>query len=176
MASNVEIKARAKDFTRQRELAEAMSDTAAEHMFQEDVFFNVPDGRLKLRSSGDSAGELIYYERGDVSGPRMSRYFIGRTEDRSSLKRVLSSSLGVYGLVRKYRTLFRVGDIRVHLDRVEDLGDFIELEYVMRDDTVEGDAVRAVRDLMTRLCIRERDLIDVAYIDLVLAGRPGTPR
>ncbi|KPJ61589.1 MAG: hypothetical protein AMJ46_00335 [Latescibacteria bacterium DG_63] len=176
MASNIEIKAWANDFQRQQELAVAISDTPPEHTSQEDIFFNVPRGRLKLRVFGDKSGELIYYSREDTISPRVSHYSIFRTHEVETLRTILSSSLGVRGLVRKRRTVYRAGDIRIHLDRVEDLGDFIELEYVMRDDTVEPEAVRAVRALMPRLHIEESDLIGAAYIDLVTGGSSETSR
>ncbi len=182
MAANIEIKARARDIARQLRLAIEMSPTPAQEMWQEDVFFNAPSGRLKLRIFENRTGELIYYDREDSTGPRVSRYFISRTNDPQGLRDVLAVSLGVRGVVKKRRTLVLVGDIRVHADKVEELGDFLELEYVMRDDTVQADAMAAVKELMQRLGIEEGDLVGSAYIDLVpkrerlARGQPSEPQ
>jgi predicted adenylyl cyclase CyaB len=166
MAANIEIKARARDFERQRKLAEALSEAPAVELSQEDVFFSVPKGRLKLRTCGDGSGEIIYYDRADACTPRVSNYYIYRTGDAESFRSIMSLALGVQGIVKKRRTLFKVGDIRIHVDRVEGLGDFIELEYVMRDSTAEAFAVSAVESLMARLEIGEGDAVSQAYIDL----------
>ena len=168
MASNIEIKAQANDFTGQRERAEAMSDVPGEAFLQEDVFFNVTKGRLKLRILGDHSGTLIFYQRDDSSGPRWSHYLVSKTHEPEALKNVLSSSLGVRGVVRKHRTVYKVGRTRIHFDRVEGLGDFVELECVMDSSTGEEEASHGVRNLMDILGIRESDLIGEAYIDLLL--------
>ena len=81
MGHNIEIKARARDFERQRLRAEALASGAAEHLVQEDTFFNVPAGRLKLRRLGDGSAELIQYDRDDSPGPKASRYAVFRTTD-----------------------------------------------------------------------------------------------
>ncbi len=167
MDSNIEIKARAKDFGRQRKLAEALSDVSGEQFWQEDIFFDIPKGRLKLRVFRDRSGELIYYERADSSGPKVSHYEVSKTNEPDSLRHVLTLSLGVRGVIRKQRTLYKSGHTRIHFDEVEGLGDFIELEYVMQSTASEEEAFNAVKNLMGRLEIRENDLIDRAYIDLI---------
>ncbi len=79
MPRNVEIKARVRDMNAVRVRAAALSDAPAVVLEQEDTFFNVPDGRLKLRVFPDGKGELIAYRRPDSVGPKTSEYFVYRT-------------------------------------------------------------------------------------------------
>jgi len=79
----------------------------------------------------------------------------------------LSAALGVVGVVRKRRTLYLIGPTRVHLDEVEGLGDFVELEVVLQPDQDVSDGVATAEDLMQKLGIRPTQLIEKAYIDLL---------
>ena len=170
MNSNIEIKARAPDFSRQKELAGELTDTPEQLICQEDTFFNVLKGRLKLRMFSPSQGELIYYERDNISGPKQSNYSILKTDDPVELKNMLSCALGVKGVVRKKRHLFLVGQTRIHLDDVDELGYFIELEVVMQPNQTANQCQQTANDIMEKMQIREDDLIDVAYIDLLIGN------
>ena len=167
MNSNIEIKARARDFSRQKELAGELTDTPEQLICQEDTFFNVLKGRLKLRMFSPSQGELIYYERDNISGPKQSNYSISKTDDPIKLKKMLSCALGVQGVVCKKRYLSIVGQARIHLDDVEELGYFIELEVVMQPNQTASQCQQIANEIMEKMQIREDDLIDVAYIDLL---------
>ena len=92
------------------------------------------NGRLKLRASSTDAGELIFYRRVNQAGPKESFYIQSPTSSPETLRESLSLAYGQIGRIRKYRTLFLVGRTRVHLDRVEGLGHFLELEVVLVDD------------------------------------------
>jgi adenylate cyclase class IV len=166
-ARNVEIKARAQDLDRLREMTEAISDTVVEILDQEDIFFAAPRGRLKLRILGELAGELILYHRADATGPKTSRYLIAPTNAPRVLQEILSRVLPITGVVRKRRELHRVGQTRIHLDRVEGLGDFVELEVVLRPDQGESEGVAIAQVVMSRLAIAPEGLIACAYIDLL---------
>jgi predicted adenylyl cyclase CyaB len=167
MPRNVEIKARARDFARQCRLAESLGNGKGEHLFQEDTFFCVPTGRLKLRVLADGSGELIQYERADSKEPSESHYLRARTDDPKTMKAALENALGVRQVVRKQRTVHFVGQTRIHLDRVEDLGEFIELEVVLTPGQSFSHGVRVAKELMEKLDIEDRDLIDSAYVDLL---------
>jgi len=86
------------------------------------------------------------------------------------LHTVLAAALGVRGRVRKRRWLYLVGQTRVHLDEVEGLGRFVELEYVLRPGEAREDGFRVVADLQAQLGIEEQDLLDTAYLDLLARG------
>lgn len=169
MASNIEIKARVSDPSELRQRVERLSDTRCETLLQEDIFFNVPQGRLKLRIFAPARGELIYYTRENTSDPKRSDYSIFRTTEPAVLKGVLASAWGIRGVVTKVRLLYLAGQTRIHLDDVAGLGAFMELEVVLRaqQSDAEGQAIAA--DLMAKLGIQKDDLIDVAYIDLLAA-------
>jgi len=168
MPRNIEIKARISDTRAVEALAAALSDTAPELIEQEDTFFNVPRGRLKLRVFSPTKGELIFYERDDCAGPKCSLYSIVPTIDPSALKSLLSAALGVRAVVRKRRTLYLCGQTRIHLDDVEGLGDFLELEVVLTPEQRVEEGTAIASDLMRRLNIRPSDLVEGAYVDLLM--------
>jgi predicted adenylyl cyclase CyaB len=167
MPENVEIKATARDFQRQHLLAQQISGSSGETLFQKDIFFHVPKGRLKLRFLSEDHGELISYERSDLAGPRRSVYHVLQTKTPESLRTVLASVLRVRGTVAKKRTLYWIGQTRVHLDEVEGLGRFIELEVVLQPGQTNADGEDVAAKLMKRLEIAKEDLIAQAYIDLL---------
>ncbi|UCC78835.1 MAG: class IV adenylate cyclase [Candidatus Zixiibacteriota bacterium] len=167
MARNIEIKAKSGDYQGQMSIAENLSGGKVQHLFQEDTFFCVPEGRLKLREFGDSTGELIQYERPDTVEPAECRYIRHATDDPASLKETLTKSLGIRAVVRKKRTVYLVGQTRIHFDEVEDLGKFIELEVVLRQGEDTDSGVAIAEDLMKKLGIVRQDLIEQAYVDLL---------
>ena len=169
MKRNLEIKARLSDPARTRARVASLSETEPVWIEQRDTFFRVERGRLKLREFGDGSAELIWYERRDRAGPGESRYTVSPTRHPLRLATALRRSLGLRGVVTKRRQLFRVGSTRIHLDLVEGLGAFLELEVVLdpEDPGARGDAI--ARDLMRKLGIRAEELVDVAYIDLLEA-------
>ena len=178
MPTNIEIKARVRDFVALRKLAEGLSDIPVQIIPQEDTFFHTPKGRLKLRLLKPDFAQLVYYERPDQDGPKRSNYHIFETHDSESLKTTLSLSLGVRGVVRKTRYLYLSGQTRIHLDDVEDLGQFMELEVVLREGQSDAEGQSIAEDLMARLGIRKEDLLEGAYMDLLeikTANNPTPP-
>ena len=170
MARNVELKARVTDLTRVRAKAESLAGPRAEVIHQIDTFFIVPTGRLKVRRFADGSGELIAYDRPDRTGPRTSTYTRAACADADALVRALASVLPVRGTVVKRRDLFLIGPTRVHLDEVESLGTFVELEVVLgEDESIENGEVVA-RDLLQLLGLSEASLVPGAYIDLLDAS------
>ena len=167
MPTNIEIKARVRDFPELKRRAEAISDSPLEVIPQEDTFFVTSKGRLKLRILAPDRAQLVYYERPDQDGPKRSDYFIFNTNDPENLKTALRLALGIRGVVRKTRYLYMVGQTRVHLDDVERLGQFMELEVVLRADQSDADGQAIADDLMKRFGIEPTDLIEGAYMDLI---------
>lgn len=120
-----------------------------------------------MRLLTPSHGQLVYYERADATGPKRSDYFIAETSEPEALKSVLAKALGVRGVVRKTRYLYMVGQTRLHLDEVEGLGQFVELEVVMRPGQSDAEGQAIAEDLMAKLGIREEDLLEGAYMDMI---------
>jgi predicted adenylyl cyclase CyaB len=169
VSRNIEIKARIDDVYALYEKTSSVADEGPTEILQEDVFFNCDNGRLKLRLFTDGSGELIFYRRSDQAGPKESFYVRSPTASPGPLCEALKLAYGEVGRVRKQRTLFLVGRTRVHLDRVHGLGDFLELEVVMRDEEATDVGVREAYELMQRLGIGTGQLIEGAYIDLLSA-------
>jgi predicted adenylyl cyclase CyaB len=165
---NIEIKARVNDFEALRRSAEQISDTPCQVIPQVDTFFNCPQGRLKLRELNPQRGQLVYYLRQDITGPKHSDYQIFETSDPAGLRQILSQAFGVQGVVSKVRYLYMVGQTRLHLDDVKDLGKFMELEVVLNPDQSDAEGQAIATDLMHQLGIRQADLIDGAYMDLMM--------
>jgi len=164
---NVEIKARVRDLAALRAAAVTIATAEPVILHQHDVFYRVECGRLKLRRFPDGPAELIRYHRPDTDGPKTSDYAIFRTDDGRGLHDLLAAALGIRGEVVKTRTLVMAGRTRIHLDEVEGLGDFMELEVVLRDE--EDDAVGEAEagELMEKLGIGPDDLVTGAYIDML---------
>jgi adenylate cyclase class IV len=164
VAANIEIKARAVHYDRLQQLVATLSNTAGTRVEQEDTFFHTAHGRLKLRTFSPIAAELIYYERENTREPKFSAYTVVGTQEPAALKAALTAALGVRGVVRKQRLLYTIGQTRIHLDHVEGLGRFIELEWVMHPGQSVEEGQRIVHELMQRLSIAATDLIPEAYI------------
>ncbi len=168
MPANVEIKARIDSVDALLPLARALSDDDHPQLIhQDDTFFDAPHGRLKLRVFGDGAGELIHYHRPDAVGPKLSDYVLAPVPEPESLREALSRACGLLGRVRKHRLLLLVGATRIHLDRVEGLGDFLELEVVLSPGQTEAEGVAIAHDLMRRLQVTPAQLVGGAYLDLL---------
>ena len=167
MARNIEIKANIRDLDSLVSVVTQIADSGPVVIDQDDTFFHCPDGRLKLRELSAKQGELILYHRPDVSGPKTSTYVISQTSEPGTMRQILSAVLGVAGRIRKRRNLFLCGSTRIHIDNVEGLGNFVELEVVLENsDSVES-GQQLAEELMTRLGIQSGDLVEGAYIDMI---------
>jgi len=167
MARNVEIKARIASVAALAEKVAQIADSGPTIIAQDDTFFRCETGRLKLRRFADGSGELIYYRRPDRQGPKESFYLRSRTTDPLVMIESLALAYGIRGQVKKRRTLFLVGRIRVHLDAVEQLGDFLELEVVLEEYEPPETGIQEARQLIHRLGIQPAQLVEGAYIDLL---------
>ena len=167
MARNVEIKARIESVEALTQRAAALADQGPTEIVQDDTFFACANGRLKLRAFSATDGQLIFYQRPDLAGPKESFFLISPTPSPDTLREALTLAYGQTGRVRKHRTLFLAGRTRIHLDRVADLGDFLELEVVMADGEPAEAGVGVAHDLLAKLGIAPSQLIERAYVDLL---------
>jgi adenylate cyclase class IV len=176
------MKARCADLAAAEKAAGAVGARLAARLRQDDTYFRVPEGRLKLRSIGvesrggeagpDATGgprqELIFYRRSDEAGPRRSDYTIHEiTEDADGLRDLLGESLGIVARVVKTRTLYRLGPTRLHLDEVAGLGTFVEIERVLGAGEADAGARAEVERLAAALGVRDSDLVALSYADLI---------
>lgn len=169
MPRNIEIKARLDDLAGARRRAEALTGLAAERIDQDDTFFAAISGRLKLRQFADGSAELIHYQRADTPEAKASDYVRAAVGDAPALREALARALGSRGRVRKTRWLLRHGATRIHLDQVEGLGDFIELEVVLSEGQSDAQGRAVAEGLIRELGLVDAPRIAGAYLDL-LAG------
>jgi len=167
VARNIEIKARIDDFSALYAKIALLADGVPDIISQDDTFFVCPNGRLKLRTLAVDHGELIFYRRVDQAGPKTSFYSISETQDPDGLRETLTLAYGSAGRVIKQRTLFMVGQTRLHLDRVKDLGDFLEFEVVLEEHETEAQGIAIAEELLECLEIQRQELVDQAYVDLL---------
>ena len=100
----------------------------------------------------------------------MSDYSILKISDPNSVGEILANALGVRGTIRKSRTLYLLGQTRIHFDDVAGLGKFVELEVVLSPGQAISEGRGIAESVMKRLGISENELVDRAYIDMVPKG------
>lgn len=172
----MEVKARCADLAALRRRAEALATRYVGVDRQVDTYFRTRTGRLKLRESSLSGGQLVPYRRPDGDGARVSDYQVIPVQDAGGLRALLSELLGVHRVVRKEREIFLWHNVRIHLDRVEGLGTFMELEAVFdgqpRSEPAER---RKVEHLLKELGVEPADLVPTSYEALIEAGPEAAP-
>jgi len=163
---NLEIKARAAALRSVRFRLRALEGAASQaSLRQTDWYFRVPKGRLKLRVlDANRGGELIAYLRPDRTGARTSEFQRLPTPDAAGTRVLLERMLGLRACVRKRREVWLYKNARIHLDTVEALGPFIEIEVVVTEGM--GQARALMRELRAALGIRAADLIAGSYGDM----------
>ncbi len=164
---NLEIKATARDLGRLRRVLRAMgAEHEARPLDQTDSYFVVPAGRLKVRQRrGEAAAELLLYVRPDARRARRSEYQKLPVADAAGLLRLLRAMFTPAVTVRKRRDLWLFGETRVHLDRVQGLGTFVEIEVPFAGSVAPARAV--MKTLVARLGIAPGDVLDCSYADLL---------
>ncbi len=167
MARNIEIKARIHDIEAVTKRVAQFADQGPIESEQDDTFFRCKNGRLKLRSLSSTEGKLIFYQRQNQPGPKESFYLISPTSSPNSLREALTLAYGQAGRVRKVRTLFLVGRTRVHLDKVEGLGHFFELEVILEEGESPETGIEEAHLLMDKLGVDSSQLVECAYVDLL---------
>src|SRR3954469_4580391 len=177
---NVELKAR--DADPERTLAAALGHGAADQgvLQQRDTYFAAREGRLKLREehAGDAppAATLIAYARADEAAARTSAYHLVDVPDAAALTAALDVSLGTVVVVQKARRLLLWQDVRIHLDAVEGLGTFVELEAVAPPESDLVAEHGRVAELRAVLGIDDEHVVATGYAALLLEGGAATPR
>jgi predicted adenylyl cyclase CyaB len=163
---NVEAKFKLANRERTLKQALAVGFTKRAELSQRDTFFVTASGKLKLREEAGGA-QLIFYRRRDLEALQLSDYEIVPVAEPLRMRSIMASAFGVLAEVIKRRVLLMRDNVRLHLDSVEGLGEFGEIEAVL----IEGESETANRDRVARLLedleIRDADLIDVSYFELM---------
>jgi predicted adenylyl cyclase CyaB len=169
---NIELKARLSSIDRARKVAEGLATDILPDQYQVDTYFRCPTGRLKLREIYSINAELIWYLRDDLKGSKESRYEIVSVEHPTPIKKLLAAAYGVLIVVDKRRSIVLHNWVRIHLDQVAGLGDFIEFEAVLADHQQDDEGHRIVEQLALTFGLRPEDRLAGSYSDL-LARRSG---
>ena len=167
MARNVEIKARISSIESLLPKVVALASDGPSEIKQDDTFFQCEAGRLKLRDFLNGTGELIFYRRANTAGPKESFYIRSATSTPDALRESLSLAYGKAGRVIKQRTLLIIGRTGVHLDRVAELGDFLELEVALSENEPLESGIVEAHEIMAKLGVEPRHLIEQAYVELL---------
>ena len=170
---NIEIKARCPNHQRIRELLQARHADFRGTDHQIDTYFKANRGRLKLRE-GNIENALIYYEREDQEGPKQSSVTLVPTTPGSPLKALLTQAVGILMVVEKRRDIYFIDNVKFHLDEVEGVGTFVEIEAIDYDGTIGSERLLAQCQMFLALFnIQPDQMVAVSYSDLLLdAGVP----
>ncbi len=164
---NIEIKARCTEPQQIRRILQQHNARFVGTDTQVDTYFNVPAGRLKLRQ-GTIENALIYYRRADQAGPKQADVWLYSCPDGAGMKELLTAALGVRVEVIKRREIYFVENVKFHIDQVEGLGSFVEIEAIDSDLSMGKEKLRLQCQLFLELLgIRTEDLLDGSYSDML---------
>ncbi len=165
---NIEIKARSHHSKKIQAILEAHQADFKGIDHQIDTYFNVHKGRLKLRE-GTIEQALIHYQRNNQAGPKKSTVLLYTAPTDAALKAVLTAACGILTVVDKERAIYFIENVKFHIDKVKNLGSFVEIEAIDADGSIGEEQLQAqCRYYMQLLRISEDDLVDVSYSDLLL--------
>lgn len=137
---------------------------------QIDTYFNVPNGRLKLRQ-GNIENHLIFYHRANQAGPKQSDVMLYPSPNSEMLGEILSAAIGSKVIVDKKRQIYFIGNVKFHIDEVKGLGNFMEIEAIDRDGSISVEKLNEqCTYYMDLLRVKTEDLIENSYSDLLDTG------
>jgi adenylate cyclase, class 2 len=165
---NLELKANDLDPMRSLEVCRTLGAEDRGEIWQRDTYFQVASGGLKLREEQPGRPHLIQFQRANEPQQRESRYRIIEVDDGAVLSAALADAIGIRVIVTKHRRLFLWRDVRIHLDRVESLGEFIELEAVAPQDSDLTHEHDLVVELRAAFGITDEHLLAVGYAEQLL--------
>jgi len=165
---NIEIKARCADPSFIREYLQSHDAEFKGVDFQTDTYFNVRHGRLKLRE-GNIENNLIYYERADQAGPKSSQFRLVKVEDAKGLKEVLAACMGIKVVVKKKREIYYIKNVKFHIDEVDGLGSFAEIEAGNILANLSKDELQAQCEFyLKEFRINQQNFLENSYSDMLL--------
>lgn len=166
MPRNLEIKAKIDSSSIAEKIAVEVGATFEGEFFQIDTYFDVKNGRLKLREFDSGLAELIFYRRVEDKFERWSDYEVVKLSDSANLKNLFAKALGVKVIVEKRRKVYIFKNARIHIDNVSGLGNFIEFEVIYNGDEKQSEDL--MKFLINKFDIKQEDFIKVSYSDLLL--------
>ena len=164
---NIEIKAKCGNHSKIRELLKNRQAKMGEIEAQVDTYFNVKNGRLKLRQA-DSVSTLIFYQRENFPGIKPSEFLLCSVNDPKSLEILLERALGTIIKIRKKRETYYIDNIKFNLDVVQELGNFIEIEASTNTKNDFNKLTAIVNEYLKLFEINSKDLLSHSYSDMLL--------
>lgn len=165
---NIEIKARSNNQDLIRQILKSRNAKFIGLDHQVDTYFKVNSGRLKLRE-GAIENSLVYYQREDQTGPKQSNVTFYKSENKSSLKEILTKALGILVVIDKSREIYFIDNVKFHIDVVKDLGTFVEIEAMDVDGRIGKEKLLEQCNYYLALFkISQADLISNSYSDLLM--------
>lgn len=135
---------------------------------QTDTYFNVKEGRLKLRE-GNIENSLIHYSRADYAGAKQSDVLLYKHDPDETLKEILIKTLGIKVVVNKKRRIYFIDNVKFHFDEVERLGSFLEVEAIDKDGTIGKEKLQRQCDYYADfLGIKAEDYLSTSYSDMLM--------
>jgi predicted adenylyl cyclase CyaB len=169
MRQNYEIKAKIfnYDIAKWKAMAfiKKFKDRHHDFQSQRDIYYKIKGKRLKLRIINNEIGNLILYDRDESSSKRISKYLIADTENPAEMDKILRNFFDVLLVVDKKREIFIAENIRIHLDKVKGLGNFIEFEVIFNSFRK---AKKTMNDLIEYFELIEAGFFKSSYSDLLL--------
>jgi len=168
MPANIEIKAQCKNPEITETKIKTLTDNIIGLDLQSDTYFKTKNGRFKLRESTIDGNYLIPYLRPNNLESKRSDYDKIPVQDAQKVKSLFENILGIQCVVRKKRKIYLYENVRIHLDEVDQLGSFIELEAVFNGRHEEEKVQRKkIEFLMNELSIGKESLVAESYENLM---------
>lgn len=170
---NIEFKAELRDLELARAICKKIGAHHVGELHQTDTYMRVTNGRLKRRECPGEPTEIIFYERPNKSGACLSNFTV-YTEEQGN-ERFGSKPLPVWVRVIKRRSFFLLGNVRIHLDVVEDLGTFLEFEALVSSSQTAEKCRAAIAKLRETFALVIGEPISASYSDLMACELETTP-
>ncbi len=165
---NIEIKAKSEQNDKIRSILKEQNADFKGTDHQIDTYFKVAEGRLKLRQ-GNIENSLIFYKRENSCLPKESDVSLYRTKEINGLKEVLQNALSELVTVDKKREIYFIGNVKFHLDKVKELGEFIEIEAIGNSEEERESLLEQCNYYLKLFNVKDKDLVSVSYSDMLLA-------
>ncbi len=166
---NVEFKAKSSDIISAEKILLPHHPIFIGEDHQIDTYFNVPNGRMKLRE-GNIENALIHYERENTAASKSSQVMLYQHQPDENLKALLAKALGIKAVVDKRRKIYFIGNVKFHFDTVQNLGTFIEVEAIDKDGDIGKEKLQAKCDFYAAMFeIKQEDFMAESYSDMIMA-------
>lgn len=169
MRRNIEVKFQTESLEEGERLADGIGASFQAELTQIDTYYETSSGRLKLRQFPGNPSQLIYYERPDSESSRPSLYDVAEILDTENFLKIAANIFRPEVVVRKTRRVYLFGNTRIHFDRVEDLGNFIELETVREEAIPEKEAREEHEYVLDSLGLSEKIPVPRSYRELAMS-------